>query len=89
MWSEKFLARDKSLGYKKLVLDGVTIPTRSANPEKHGFGRAYIKRYYHSRRDKDEKESLKSEEEDRLFVMNLEGPSLSGKSIWVRLPLCR
>ena len=26
-WSEKFLARGKRLGYKKLVLDGVKIPT--------------------------------------------------------------
>ena len=46
-----------------------------ANPEKHGFGRVYIKRYYHRRRDKDDKASLTREEEDRIFVMNLEGSS--------------
>ncbi len=32
---------------------------------------------------------MRISEEDRLFIMNLEGPSLSGKSIWVRLPHCR
>ena len=40
-------------------------------------------------RDRDEKASSKIEEEDRLFIMNLEGTSLSKKIIWERLPHCR
>ncbi len=43
-WSVKFLARGMRLGHKKLQLGKVKIPTQSANPENHGFGRAYIKR---------------------------------------------
>ena len=58
----KFNLHVNRVEFVKLVIDGMKIPTRSANPEKHGFGRVYIKRYYHRQLDKDEKASSTSEE---------------------------